>query len=466
MVFTELRFLFFFLVVFVLHWTLSGATSRKVLLLISSYVFYSAWDWRFASLLLLSTVIDYWVARAIEREPADRRRKGWLTISLLANLGILGFFKYFNFFVQSGAGFLGWLGLPVDVPTLSIVLPLGISFYTFQTMSYTLDVYRRKLRAAGPLDFAVFVAFFPQLVAGPIVRASDFLPQLTTLRRWADVVVRPALTLFLIGYIKKACVADNIAPIVDTYFAAPATFTASAAVLAVMLYAVQIYCDFSGYSDMAIGTARLLGYDLCRNFDAPYLSASVTEFWRRWHISLSTWLRDYLYITLGGNRGPAWMTYRNLMLTMLLGGLWHGAAWTFVVWGALHGLALAAERALGIGVAAHGWRRLVRVPLTFWWVCVTWIFFRADGFPAAMITLKSFVLWDSPGTRSLPPFLYGVVAALAAVHVLTRLLHRDERPDAATRLPAWGYAVAYGAAFALATAALPLQYRPFIYFQF
>ena len=283
MVFTELRFLFFFLVVFVLHWTLSGATSRKVLLLISSYVFYSAWDWRFASLLLLSTVIDYWVARAIEREPADRRRKGWLTISLLANLGILGFFKYFNFFVQSGAGFLGWLGLPVDVPTLSIVLPLGISFYTFQTMSYTLDVYRRKLRAAGPLDFAVFVAFFPQLVAGPIVRASDFLPQLTTLRRWADVVVRPALTLFLIGYIKKACVADNIAPIVDTYFAAPATFTASAAVLAVMLYAVQIYCDFSGYSDMAIGTARLLGYDLCRNFDAPYLSASVTEFWRRWH---------------------------------------------------------------------------------------------------------------------------------------------------------------------------------------
>jgi alginate O-acetyltransferase complex protein AlgI len=464
MVFTELRFLFFFIVIFVLHWSLSGSTSRKVLLLISSYLFYSVWDWRFASLLLLSTVIDYAVARALAGEAAQRRRKRLLLISLTANLGILGFFKYFNFFVQSGVEFLGWLGLPADAPTLSIILPLGISFYTFQTMSYSLDVYKGQLPAARPLDFAVFVAFFPQLVAGPIVRASDFLPQLQVPRWWADVSVRSALTLFLIGYLKKACVADNIAPIIDLYFGDPGAYTAASAVLAVMLYAVQIYCDFSGYSDMAIATAALLGYELCHNFDAPYLSASVTEFWRRWHISLSTWLRDYLYIPLGGNRGSTLCTYRNLMLTMLLGGLWHGAAWTFVVWGALHGLALSAERALGLGATVRGWRRFVRVPLTFWWVCVAWIFFRADGFASATVTLRSFVLLDSPGTRSFPQFLYAVFAALAIVHVLANQL--PGLGAAWRRLPAWSFALIYGAAFALATAALPLQYRPFIYFQF
>ncbi len=464
MVFTELRFLVFFVAVFGLYWSLSGSTSRKVLLLVSSYLFYAGWDWRFASLLALSTVIDYAVARSLGSEGSDRRRRWLLMVSLTANLGILGFFKYFNFFVESGVEFLGWLGLPADAPTMSIILPLGISFYTFQTMSYTLDVYRRKLAPAGALDVAVFVAFFPQLVAGPIVRAADFLPQLYEPRRWAAVAVRPALTLFLIGYIKKACIADNIAPIVDLYFAGPTTFDAASAVLAVLLYAVQIYCDFSGYSDMAIATAALLGYHFCVNFDAPYLAASVTDFWRRWHISLSTWLRDYLYIPLGGNRRSTLFTYRNLMLTMLLGGLWHGAAWTFVAWGALHGLALAAERALGIGVEVRGWRRLVRVPLTFWWVCIAWIFFRADGFAAALVTLRSFVLFDSPGHRSFPGFLYGVFGALAIVHMLPRLL--PALGEGWRRIPPWSFALIYGVAFALATTAIPLQYRPFIYFQF
>jgi D-alanyl-lipoteichoic acid acyltransferase DltB (MBOAT superfamily) len=288
------------------------------------------------------------------------------------------------------------------------------------------------------------------------------LPQLAVGRRFADVPVRAALGLFLLGYVKKACVADNLAPIVDAYFADPGAYDAGAAWIAVTGYAAQIYCDFSGYSDMAIACAWLLGYELGRNFDAPYAAASVTEFWRRWHISLSSWLRDYLYIPLGGSREGAARTYRNLLLTMLLGGLWHGAAWTFVAWGGLHGLALAGERALGVG-ERRGAARWFGVATTFVFVCAAWVCFRAPDFATAATVLRAFLLFDAAGEASFPGWLWQVLLALAAVHGLAQAGVRRGWWRAA---PDWLFAIGWGSLAALAIAASPIGYRPFIYFQF
>ena len=289
--------------------------------------------------------MDYAVGLGLGAATTEGRRKAWLLVSLVANLGVLSFFKYFNFFVASAAGFLDWVGLHTSLHTLNIILPYGVSFYTFQSMSYSIDVYRRRLEPVRRfLDLAFFISFFPQLVAGPIVRAMTFLPQVFEKRVWAKVDVRGCVTLFFLGFVKKACVSEFASQFADRFFAAPHKYSHAGALIAVLFYAVQIYCDFSGYTDMAIAAARLLGYELTLNFDFPYFSRSVTEFWRRWHISLSTWLRDYLYISLGGNRGSKFFTYRNLMLTMLLGGLWHGAAWHYVVMGGLNGLALIVHR--------------------------------------------------------------------------------------------------------------------------
>ena len=461
MIFTELRFLGFFVAVFVAHWGLRGDGARKWLLLAASYWFYAAWDWRYLGLLLLSTAIDYTAARgldAITDGPHDApRRRMWLWLSLVANLGILGVFKYYDFFVDSAAALLG-----VEAARLGLVLPLGISFFTFQTMSYTIDVYHRRLRAGGALDVAVFVAFFPQLVAGPIVRAQAFLPQLAAPRRFAAVPVRAALGLFLVGYVKKACVADNLAPIVEAYFADPAAYDVNAAWIAVTGYAVQIYCDFSGYSDMAIATAWLLGYELGRNFDAPYAAASVTEFWRRWHISLSTWLRDYVYIPLGGSRGGAGRTYRNLWVTMLLGGLWHGAAWTFVAWGGLHGAALVLERWLGVG-ERRGVGRWLGVAATFVFVCAAWVCFRSPDFATAGRVLRAFLLFDAPGAASFPGWLWQALVGLAAAHGLAQV---GTARGWWRAVPDWLFAIGWGSLAAVAVAASPVGFRPFIYFQF
>ncbi|RMH04052.1 MAG: MBOAT family protein [Planctomycetota bacterium] len=463
MLFTELRFLPFFLLVLAGHWLVRHQGWRKLWLLAASYAFYAAWDWRFLSLILASTGADLIAGHRIHAaRAAGRRGRPWLLFSLVVNLGLLGFFKYFHFFVDSGVALLGWLGIPAGAPALSIVLPVGISFYTFQTMSYTLDIWRGRLAPArSPLDLALFVAFFPQLVAGPIVRAADFLPQLERPRRWAEVAVRPALLLFLAGYLKKACISDNLAPWVDAYFADPAAYGAAAAWQATVGYAVQIYCDFSGYSDMAIACAALLGYRLGRNFDFPYFAVSIRDFWRRWHISLSTWLRDYLYIPLGGNRGSRWFQARNLMVTMLLGGLWHGAAWTFVVWGGLHGLALVAHRVwerAGLRLpAVAGWL------LTFWFACVCWIFFRAASFADAWTALGSFVLFRAPGDGTLAGPGLPLLAALLAAHGAARFTSAAE---ALRRLPAPLFGALLGAAAALALAFTPVDYHPFIYFQF
>jgi D-alanyl-lipoteichoic acid acyltransferase DltB (MBOAT superfamily) len=312
-----------------------------------SCVFYGWWDARFLLLLAFSTTVDFLCARQIAATDVEVTRKRYLLASLISNLGILGFFKYFDFFVTSAHDTLQAIGWNASLPLLHVVLPLGISFYTFQAISYTIDVYRRTIPPSkDPVAFALSVCYFPHLVAGPIQRASFLLPQLEADRRVRWVQIREGIGLILFGLFKKVGVADAIAPLVDLRFTNPALYGAGDLLFALYLFAVQIYCDFSGYSDIARGTSKLFGIELMLNFDHPYFSRSITDFWRRWHISLSTWLREYLYVPLGGNRHGVRKTYRNLMLTMLLGGLWHGASWTFVVWGGLHGLYLAIHKLL------------------------------------------------------------------------------------------------------------------------
>jgi alginate O-acetyltransferase complex protein AlgI len=468
MLFVEFRFFWFFLAVFAVYWSLRRNDSRKIWLLVCSYIFYAAWNWKFLFLIMASSALDYFVGAMMARTQNQRARRGWLILSLCANLGTIAFFKYYNFFVTSAAALLEWLGLPASLHTLNIVIPVGVSFYTFHSMSYTIDVYRGKLRPVSSLlDLACFIGFFPQMVAGPIVRAFAFLPQLQALRRFADVDVRGALVLFLGGFIKKACIADAVAPFADRYFEAPWNFTAASAWVGVLSYAIQIYCDFSGYTDMAIASARLLGYELPINFRFPYFAQNISDFWHRWHISLSSWLRDYLYIPLGGNRGPRWFVYRNIMITMLLGGLWHGGAWTFVIWGALHGVALVIHREwlrlTGHRPRAQAIMRWLAWPLTIYWVCVAWIFFRAVDLQHAFPALQSFVLFQSPGTEDLGVWMLGVVAGLAIVHWVnfrgwfTEWWHRVSAP---------AFAAAYGCAVAVVLVFLPPHYTPFIYFQF
>ena len=464
MLFVEFRFFWFFLAVFSVYWLLRENRYRKIWLLGCSYAFYAAWNWKFLFLLMGSTGLDYLVGTMLAREPRPRARRAWLLLSLSANLGTLALFKYCNFFIGSGAALLGWLGLPASFSSLNIIIPVGVSFYTFQSMSYTIEVYRGRLRAVSNLlDLAFFISFFPQLVAGPIVRAAAFLPQVATARKFSGVDVRGALVLFLTGFFKKACIADALAPFADRYFATPEKFTAASAWVAVLFYAIQIYCDFSGYTDMAIACARLLGYELTINFNFPYFASDIADFWRRWHISLSTWLRDYLYIPLGGNRGPRGFVYRNLLITMVLGGLWHGGAWTFVIWGALHGIAL---------VVAREWdrrtRHLFTLPaaarwlLTIYWVCLAWIFFRAPDLGHARTILRGFVLGRA-GREDLGAWMLTLVAALALVHFLNSrgLFSRWWR-----RGPDLGFAAGYGCAVATVLLFIPARYAPFIYFQF
>jgi alginate O-acetyltransferase complex protein AlgI len=480
MLFIEFRFFWFFLAVFAVYWSLRRNDSRKFWLLVCSYFFYACWNWKFLFLIMASSALDYFVGQLMTRANNPRARRGWLILSLCANLGTIAFFKYYNFFVTSAAALVGWLGLPASVHTLEIVIPVGVSFYTFHSMSYTIDVYRGKLKpVASILDLACFIGFFPQMVAGPIVRASAFLPQLQSIRKFTDVDGRGALVLFLTGFIKKACIADAVAPFVDRYFEAPGHFNAVSAWVAVLLYAIQIYCDFSGYTDMAIATAGLLGYELPVNFRFPYFARDISDFWHRWHISLSTWLRDYLYIPLGGNRGPRWSVYRNIMITMLLGGLWHGGAWTFVIWGGLHGLALMVHRASTQRKDTLPEAREMQKHLpprgpqsygewlvwfgTVYWVCLAWICFRAVDLPHAFPVLRSFVFFRSAGTEDLGAWMLWIVAALAVVHWLNsrRIFSKWWR-----RLPAPAFAAGYGCAFAIVLLFIPPHYAPFIYFQF
>lgn len=361
---------------------------RHVYLLVASYVFYGWWDWRFCFLMLLLTVVAYSTAKHLDNE---RYRRLAITVGIAVPLLILAFFKYTNFFLDS---FSSAFGIE-NMRSLNIILPVGISFYTFQSMSYTIDVYRKKIKPAKLLDVALYISFFPQLVAGPIVKAQDFLPQLEQDRRVTLKGLEAGLQIFVMGMFKKIVLADRLSVFVDDVFAAPAAFSSLTVILAVISYALQIYFDFSGYSDMAIGCARCMGYDLQRNFNLPYLSKNPSEFWKRWHISLSTWLQEYLYIPLGGNRKGKTRTYINLMLTMILGGLWHGASWTFVIWGTLHGLALCVHKA--VAKKRRDKKHLpapVLILINNIFVCLCWIFFRADSFETALCVLKKTFIWS------------------------------------------------------------------------
>ncbi len=388
MTFSSFEFLIFFAIVYGLY-VVSTHRLQNMLLLVASYVFYGAWDWRFLSLIWISTAIDFWVGKRLETTRAERTRRLLVAISVVANLGMLGVFKYYNFFAGSLQELAGAFGWRIDWTTMKIVLPVGISFYTFQTLSYTLDIYRRKLKPTNNLiDFALFVAFFPQLVAGPIERAAKLLPRVASPRRITPEFFSRGAFLILLGLVKKMVVADGMATAVNTISGASVENISGVDVwVGTYLFAVQIYCDFSGYSDIARGLAKMLGFDLMVNFNIPYISTSPREFWRRWHISLSTWLRDYLYISLGGSRRGGIFTYRNLMLTMLLGGLWHGAAWNFVIWGFFHGALLCIQRLTGAGVES-GERPRGFGPV-LWWVarlvfffhvtCIGWMLFRAQS---------------------------------------------------------------------------------------
>ena len=468
MLFNSVTFVVFLPVVLVLV----AATPRRFrnyILLVASYVFYGAWDWRFLGLILTSTAIDFVAAHVIADSEDSRRRKLALSASLIGNLGILGTFKYFNFFVDSAVNLIEWFGLHASPPALNLILPVGISFYTLQTMSYTIDVYYGRMPATRRLlEFAVYVAYFPQLVAGPIERAQHLLPQILSPGRVDGERINIGLMLMLIGFTKKVLIADSIAPITGEIYQDPALFTAGALWKGCYLYTLQLYCDFSGYSDIARGVSELLGIRLGQNFRQPYLSQSVSEFWRRWHISLGSWLRDYVYIPLGGNRVRVGRSYVNLMTTWLLCGLWHGAAWTFVVWGGVNGAYLCVERMFGIGrgdppvaIGRAGWgKRVLRTVVTFHLIALTWIVFASPSFGHIVQYFQGLLVLDGAGDFGLVP----VAVALAVMAIdIPQDLARDH--TVFLRLPWWVQSPVYtGLIFAMML--FGDREIPFIYFQF
>ena len=470
MLFPTLNFLIFFLIVLALAWALVERDNwRKFVLTAASYVFYAFWDWRFTFLLLGNTVAIYLVGLSIGAAKSERGRKWAVGVGVACMLVVLGFFKYFEFFVSSMNDLLRSLGLEREIPVFEVILPVGISFFTFQGISYVADVYHRIIPPTRNfLDLALFKSFFPQLVAGPIVRAADFMPQLEKKPDVTRLHISLGFTLIVWGLFKKSIVANYLAiDLVDKVFLDPQRYGAADVLLAVYGYAMQIYCDFSAYSDIAIGAAMLLGYVFPRNFDQPYRSATLGEFWRRWHISLSSWLRDYLYIPLGGNRfGPA-KTYRNLMITMLLGGLWHGAAWKFVMWGFLHGLGLAVERLLG-GAGRRStsvWGpKPIAIILVFHFVCFGWIFFRAKEFGAALDVIAGFANWSTEAELATPLTLLLIALGLAMHFTPRDLVHRVE--TLFWRMPATAMGIACGLFVALVEAFGLDGAAPFIYFQF
>jgi alginate O-acetyltransferase complex protein AlgI len=480
MLFCTTSFLWFFLVVFSAYWVTPWARARVLILLAASFYFYASWNKWLALIIFASSLADFGIGLALETVTARGRRRALLGLSVVANLGLLCYFKYANFFLQSLEEAVRAAGGTAAMPVLSVVLPVGISFYTFEAISYSVDVYQRRIPAErNPFHFLLFITFFPHLVAGPIVRARDFLPQIRKRKRWNWARANAGVQLFLLGMFKKMVIADRMALYADPVFAAPDQYGSGAAWLAMVAYALQIYCDFSGYSDMALGAAHLLGYRLAVNFDLPYLSANVSEFWRRWHISLSTWLRDYVFIPLGGSRNSPdprrneWLTARNLVVTMALGGLWHGAAWTFVVWGVMHGLFLVAHRRFRVFCEARPTLDaalqtppgvVLRVATTFLCVSTAWVFFRAQTFAAAAAFVKRLFAWKIGAPAELT---YHCLATLGAVvlvaHVMT--YHGFWR-RLADRLPAPVLGAAY-AVLATATLALtPETAQVFIYFQF
>lgn len=400
MLFNSLEFLLFFPLVTLLFYAIPHSSFRIPFLLAASYLFYMWWRPAYILLILASTGIDYCAGLWLPKMSNPRRKKILFVTSIVGNLGLLGVFKYFNFSVHTLNALMNWAGLPPLAAHADWVLPVGISFYTFQSMSYTIDVYRGQIEPErNPIRFALYVAYFPQLVAGPIERGNHLLPQLKKPQPPTSARFQEGLLLIIWGLYKKMVIADGLARLVDPVYARPEAYGGPAYFIATYAFAFQILTDFSGYTDIARGTAMILGIDLMENFEKPYFAVSIQDFWRRWHISLSSWLKDYLYISLGGNRKGTAKTYRNLLLTMALGGLWHGASWNFVIWGLFHGALLAIERAMRAPRASRdcestGWRRLLRQIATFHLVCVGWVFFRAADLKTAIHILKGSILWE------------------------------------------------------------------------
>jgi alginate O-acetyltransferase complex protein AlgI len=475
MLFCSQAFLLFFFVVFTLYWAMPWQRARVWLLLAASFYFYASWNHWLALLIAVSTVIDYFLARGIDAWTAPRGRRFLLILNLVGNLGLLCYFKYANFFLHSVEEGLRAAGAAAALPVLQVILPVGISFYTFEAINYMVDVYRRKVPAERDLGhFMLFITFFPHLVAGPIVRARDFLPQIRRPKRWDWARLQLGIEYFLMGLFKKLVIADRMVSFVDPIFDSPGVYQTSEIWIAVFAYALQIYGDFSGYTDMAIGAAHMLGYKLAPNFNMPYLACNIAEFWRRWHISLSSWLRDYLFIPLVGSRGGPWHTARNLMITMTLGGLWHGANWNFVLWGLVHGLLLVGHRLYRAGVSRIPLlEQALRsrpgtaagVALTFVTVCCTWVLFRATSLDAIGILFQRMLIPSAGLQANVAPH-----ASLLYIYLVVGLCHwlacQKGFKRGTVRLPPQAIGLGYCAVLMLALLVAPRTGQAFIYFQF
>ena len=467
MIFTSLSFLAFFVSLLGLMLVIRGTKQREYLLLLASYVFYGAWNPVFILLIIISSVWGWYLGLLMHKTSNRSLRKRYTWLSLIFSLSMLGYFKYANFFADNLTYLFG-----IEWKHTDIILPVGISFFTFQTMSYTIDLYRERIPVCTSLHkFMLFVAFFPQLVAGPIVRASEFLPQLDRhiKLKWHDMII--GSQVFLGGAIQKVLIADNMSVFVDPVFTTPQLYSASTLWLATASYGIQIFCDFSGYSLMAIGIARILGYELPKNFNMPYISTSITEFWRRWHMTLSFWLRDYLYIPLGGNRNGTGRTYLNLIVTMLLGGLWHGASWNFVLWGGIHGTGLAVHKLWS--TYTGNWKNIKEMPLfkLFSWVItllfvgMSWIPFRSKDFTTTITFFKN-LLPDGEGIIWMHPMVISILTIVTVWHIMhlfqNKFLHSFPANRPYDTIPAF----IIGVFIVLIVLFAPINTSPFIYFQF
>ncbi|MFC2088226.1 MBOAT family O-acyltransferase [Calditrichota bacterium] len=471
--FVTVQYLVFVIIVFFIYWHLNRKY-QNIFLLIASYYFYACWDWRFLSLIIISTITDFISGQKIFQAKNQKLKRFWLIFSLVVNLGVLGYFKYFNFFADSLITLAQSIGWNLSQTTLHIILPVGISFYTFQTLSYSIDIFRGKLKPTNSIiDFGAFVAFFPQLVAGPIVRAREFIFQLEKKRVFTSDDFQYGLRRFLLGFFKKAFIADTIAVhLVDPVFANPGNYSSITLWIAIIGYSIQIYADFSGYSNMAIGTAKILGFNIPENFNFPYLAKNISDFWRRWHMTMSRFFRDYVYIGLGGNRGTILRTNVNLIITTLISGLWHGAGWTFVIWGGLHGLYTAIYQTFNrwkIKNISQNIHFGFLGSLIGWFftqsaVLFAWILFRAQDFSSSWIYLKG--LFNSTGTNSIEISILVWIAFLSFVfdHIGGWLL--ENKNILINKVPNLLQAAVYATIIIFLFNARPADINPFIYFQF
>ena len=481
MLFNSIDFAIFLPIVFALYWFVANKNLKlqNFLIVAASYFFYGWWDWRFLSLILFSTIIDYTIGQKLRVEENETKRKVLLWSSILLNLGFLGFFKYYNFFLDNFITAFSFFGTEINANSLNIILPVGISFYTFQTLSYTIDVYKRKLEPTNDIiAFSAFVSFFPQLVAGPIERATNLLPQFYKKREFNYAKAVDGLRQILWGLFKKIVIADNCALYANEIFNNSSDYTGSTLFMGAIFFTFQIYCDFSGYSDIAIGTSRLFGFNLKQNFAFPYFSRDIAEFWRRWHISLSTWFRDYLYIPLGGSRGGKWNKIRNVFIIFIISGFWHGANWTFIIWGALNALfflplLLTKKNRNNLEVVAQGsvlpsLKELFSILLTFSLTVFAWVFFRAENLSHAIQYILD--VFKNPGSFLLVSVYmkHKVILLLLLIFVLVEWFGREGQYAIAHIGIKWKRPFRYALYYVIIIAIIWFggKEQQFIYFQF